>query len=178
MHKILLYIALLIFTVGCQPEALTQPTPLPTIDVGLTVPALPTQESKKDDAQMTQPAPSSGLESLIERAEEDLAQRLSMDVSQISLVEAKEVVWPDASLGCPQEGMMYAQVETKGYIILVEVDKEKYEYHTNTDNTLMLCETIMGENSSKGNSDKNVEDGWPNQTKDKEIIIATITPRK
>jgi len=141
MKRILICFTLLIFGVGCQPEALTQPTPLPTIDIGLTVPALPTQESRKDDAQMTQPAPSSGLESLIERAEEDLAQRLSIDVSQISLIEAKEVVWPDASLGCPQEGMMYAQVETDGYIIWLETDKNLYMYHTNTIENVVFCDT-------------------------------------
>jgi hypothetical protein len=46
-----------------------------------------------------------GLTTLIEKAKEDLAQRLSIPLSQINTVEAKEVFWPDASLGCPQPGL-------------------------------------------------------------------------
>ena len=58
--------------------------------------ALSTQEPQKNSIDMTQPAPilsSSGLENLIEKAKAELAERLSIAMMQISLIEAKEVVW-------------------------------------------------------------------------------------
>ncbi len=82
----------------------------------------------------------SGLESLIEKAKEDLAQRLSSPVTQINLVEATAVVWPDASLGCPQEGMAYAQVLTPGYLILLELGNKEFEYHSSRDTYIVYCE--------------------------------------
>jgi len=81
-----------------------------------------------------------GLQNLIEKAKEDLAQRLSMSVTQINLVEATEAEWSDSSLGCPQPGMDYLQVITPGYLILLEVNAQTYEYHSNRDTYFVYCE--------------------------------------
>jgi len=90
--------------------------------------------------QPTQPPPSSGMEGLIEKAKEDLAQRLAIDVENINVLEARAVVWPDASLGCPQPGIVYAQVQTAGYLIQLEANSEIYEYHMDTGEQVILCE--------------------------------------
>ncbi len=46
--------------------------------------------------------------------------------------------WPDTSLGCPQKGMMYAQVITPGFRVVLAVNDQDYEYHT--DNArVVLC---------------------------------------
>ena len=90
------------------------------------------------------PSPStptaSGLQSLIETAKEDLTRRLSISMTQISLVEATEVVWPDSSLGCPQEGMAYAQVLTPGYLIRLESGNKEFEYHASKGTFITYCE--------------------------------------
>ena len=44
-----------------------------------------------------------------------LADELHVDEGEFTLDSAEGVGWSDASLGCPQEGMMYAQVITPGY---------------------------------------------------------------
>ena len=111
-----------------------------------TIQTLPALEPQKDSTPITPPTlspPSSGLESLINKANEDLAQRLSISITEIDLVEAKEVVWPDASLGCPQPGMMYAQVLTNGYLIMLEVNGRLYEYHTSRGTEIIFCENPM-----------------------------------
>ena len=36
-----------------------------------------------------------------------LAQRLKIDPSGISVIEARAIIWPDGSLGCPRPGMGY-----------------------------------------------------------------------
>jgi hypothetical protein len=90
---------------------------------------------------MTSPTPDvPGMESLIEMAKNDLAQRLSISVGEISLVEARSVVWPDSSLGCPQAGIMYAQVLTPGFLILLEHGGVITEYHANRGNYVVACE--------------------------------------
>lgn len=82
----------------------------------------------------------SGLEGLIERARNDLSQRLSISAGQIKLIEATEVEWADSSLGCPQPGMSYLQVITPGYRILLESGGTQYEYHSNRDTYFVYCE--------------------------------------
>ena len=81
-----------------------------------------------------------GLQSLIEKAKEDLAQRLAISVTQINLVEVAEVEWSDSSLGCPQAGMDYLQVITPGHLIRLEVNAQLYEYHSNRDTYFVYCE--------------------------------------
>ena len=181
MKKILICFALLIFGVRCQAGVQTQFAIQPTPEIGFTVPVLPAQDSEDDNSQIAIPALTSSpleLEFLIEKAKEDLAQRLSISITQIDLVEATEMVWPDTSLGCPLPGMVYEQVQTAGYIIQLEANREKYGYHTDIDNTVFLCEPASIESGSQKETDKNVEDGWPNQTKDNDVIIITPTPRK
>jgi hypothetical protein len=48
--------------------------------------------------------------------------------------------WSDASLGCPQEGMMYAQVITPGYLIVLEAQGQTFEYHTDQGTNVVLCQ--------------------------------------
>ena len=124
------------------------------------------------------PTPSaSGLEGLIEKAKEDLAQRLSISLDQISLVEATGVVWSDSSLGCPLPRMTYAQVQTAGFLLQLEASEQVYSYHADMDNTVILCESAANEYSSKKDKDKSIDDGWPNQTKDKDVIFVTPTKK-
>jgi hypothetical protein len=92
------------------------------------------------ESEMTQLTSSPGMESLIEKAREDLAQRLAVPITQIDLIEAKSVVWPDASMGCPQPGMAYIQVPQDGALIVLQAEGKAYEYHSGGNRGLFLCE--------------------------------------
>lgn len=59
----------------------------------------------------------------------DLATRLDVDESAITVVEEREVTWSDASLGCPEPGMSYLQQLTDGVLVVLEADGQRYEYH-------------------------------------------------
>ena len=92
---------------------------------------------------MTQPLPTPSdpaLQGLIQKTKEDLAQRLSISLAQISFVEATEVEWSDSSLGCPQPDMAYLEVITPGYRILLQADTTIHEYHSNKDVYFVYCE--------------------------------------
>jgi hypothetical protein len=80
------------------------------------------------------------IEPLVRAAIEDLAQRLGTPSNQIVVTEASRVVWPNSSLGCPQPGMVYAEVITPGFLIILMVGGEDYEYHTSTVTEVLYCE--------------------------------------
>lgn len=85
----------------------------------------------------------SSLEGLIENAKNDLAQRLSIPVGDISVVEAKAVTWPDGSLGCPQPGMIYTQVLTPGYLVKLKYASRDFEYHAKDGGYIFFCENPL-----------------------------------
>ena len=131
----------LILSAGCQ-STLTNPsvdtavasTTEPVSTLGTEIP------SAGDPHQMTSTPFDSSLQALIEQATADLAQRTGVSTSQIQVVEATEVEWPDSSLGCPQPGMSYLQVITPGYRIVLEANGTRYEYHSNNNTLIVFCE--------------------------------------
>ena len=127
------------FSVGCQANPVDTETPFENI----SSPAAP-----PDQGDSTQMPPSAitpadaGLQDLIEKAKADLAQRLSVSVNEIILLEATSVVWPDASLGCPQPGMAYIQVPEDGLLIRLQAGNQIYPYHSGGFRDPFLCEQI------------------------------------
>jgi hypothetical protein len=93
---------------------------------------------------------SRALQKLVMHAKEDLAGRLSLEadkVDQIDLIEIKAVVWPDSSLGCPQPGMVYIQVQQDGLRIRLRVGKRIYSYHSGGSRLPFLCEQATEDDS-------------------------------
>ncbi|MBN2499889.1 MAG: hypothetical protein JXB38_03920 [Anaerolineales bacterium] len=138
----ILIVAMMLALVGCSPATIAEPsgekTPLPptgTLPSPTQSPegAVPLTPSSKTPADAR-------LQDLVDKAAADLAKRLAVTVDQINLLEAASVVWPDASLGCPEEGMAYAQVLTPGYLIRLEAGGQEYEYHASRAAPLLYCE--------------------------------------
>lgn len=99
---------------------------------------MPTQE---EFSPVPTPTPGSGpLEAnpIARAAQRDLAQHLGVPESAVTVRTVESVEWPDASLGCPQPGMMYAQVITPGYRIVLEAGGKTYAYHTSQTH-VVLC---------------------------------------
>lgn len=76
---------------------------------------------------------------MLEQARQELAGKLGISPARIQVVKAESVFWPDTSLGCPQPGMMYAQVITPGYQFVLEYEGKQYDYHAGRGH-LILCE--------------------------------------
>jgi hypothetical protein len=76
----------------------------------------------------------------LEQAKTDLADRVGVPVDQITVVSSEEVTWPDSSLGCPEPGMMYAQVLTAGTRIVLSAGGRQYSYHSSSRRAPFLCE--------------------------------------
>jgi hypothetical protein len=84
--------------------------------------------------------PPAGARDIVRLAREDLAGRLGLAAGDIRLVSVEAVEWSDTSLGCPQPGMMYAQVITPGFRVMFQAQGRTYEYHTDTGQLVVLCE--------------------------------------
>lgn len=109
-----------------SPFSTLAPSPVPTI----TRNALPTPQPNVSDPT---------LEKLITDAKQDLMARANVSADAITVVSAQPVEWRDSSLGCPVEGMMYAQVITPGYLIVLEAHGKEYAYHASTTH-VMYCD--------------------------------------
>jgi hypothetical protein len=87
------------------------------------------------------PLRSSSLEEqpAVDAAKAELAKRLSVAAGEIQVVRTEAVDWPDASMGCPKPGKMYAQVVTPGYKVLLSAGGKQYDYRA-TSAVAILCE--------------------------------------
>jgi len=81
-----------------------------------------------------------GAERVLRLAVEDLARRLDTSPEEIMVISVEAEQWSDTSLGCPQPGMMYAQVITPGFRVTLKVGGETYDYHTDRADRVVLCQ--------------------------------------
>lgn len=105
----------------------------------------PTEQGENVDIRPSETSAPLELEDPLERklvnlAREDLAKYLDVSFDRVELVSIGAVKWPDASLGCPLPNMMYAQVITPGYRVILRVGGIEYDYHTDMQGKIVLCD--------------------------------------
>jgi hypothetical protein len=127
-------------------ETTTEPVPTPTdLPVEIADPISPVSPVPPpgEETQMVpgiqEVEPLPGSEAALAAATADLVERTGLPAAEIKLVSMEEQQWSDASLGCPQEGYMYAQVITPGYLITLEAQGQTYAYHTDQQANIVLC---------------------------------------
>ena len=86
----------------------------------------------------TPPASDTVLGEIETAARKFLADELEVDEGGLKLDSSEMVEWSDASLGCPQEGMAYAQVITPGHKLVFHLAGTSYAVHTNSDGSHMV----------------------------------------
>ena len=145
---------LLVTAVGCAADdgaATTSTGSVPVTETSVTSsPIAPTTTDGDGEGSDVPPQPiepfyeagniDSGLQPFIDQAAADLAIKLGVDVGGITTHAAVLVVWPDASLGCPQPDMQYTQAQTDGSIIELELDGSIYRYHTGGARGPFICD--------------------------------------
>jgi hypothetical protein len=73
----------------------------------------------------------------------DLSTRTGTDASAATVTQAEAVTWPDGSLGCPEPGMMYTQVVTPGYQVVLEFEGTTYDYRVAGEGQVIrLCQDL------------------------------------
>lgn len=67
---------------------------------------------------------------VVELAKKDITAKLNIPEADIQVLRVIPTEWPDTSLGYPEPEMVYAQVITPGYVILLQAESTIYEYHS------------------------------------------------
>ena len=138
--RVVLSVLVMLIVAGCaaSPSNPVEPTQI--------MPPAPTATAANVESPAENAAPpafafeTDELRVMAQKAVEDLAKRLSVPAVDVVVMEAAAVNWPDSSLGCPGEGMMYAQMITPGYRVVLKVGETLYEYHAGADANAIFCE--------------------------------------
>jgi hypothetical protein len=72
------------------------------------------------------------------QAHEDVAERFNLEPSAVKIASVEQVEWPDSALGNPEEGVMYAQVITPGFKLVLKAGETEYIYHTGPDQVVYV----------------------------------------
>jgi hypothetical protein len=103
--------------------------------------AAPVVASSCAPASPSAPAMPPALKPLVDAAVDDLARRLRIAAQHIRVVEARAVVWPDPSLGCPRPGRVYPQVLQEGVFIRLRAHGSDHPYHGGGKRAPFLCDS-------------------------------------
>src|SRR5687768_13774466 len=146
------YLLLIVALTACQPAESTPLNPEDLEAQTMTPGSSPESIPESTQAQPSNPlltpeatdmapaiTPDAAAQKMVDLAKEHLAQRLSIAVDQIALVELRPALWRDASLGCPKPAVDYIPMEIPGYNILLEAGGQTYNYHTDAVNRFVLC---------------------------------------
>ncbi len=133
--------AMFVVMIACQTANQVVPTSLPS---SLPATALvstppPTLTPLELLATPVQESPPPITNTILQLCIDDLVNRLKIGAAEINVVKVEATDWPDASLGCPKEGVAYIQVITPGYRITLEAGGKQYDYHTDAVKRVLLC---------------------------------------
>ena len=67
-------------------------------------------------------------DSAVERAKQDLAERLEVAESDVQLVSASDEEFPNSSLGAPVDDEMSAQMISSGWQVTLRAKGKTYDY--------------------------------------------------
>jgi hypothetical protein len=114
-----------------QPPAILPLTPpvAPVVSPAASpVPSISRQTSSPDE------------QAAVDAALADAAAHLGVSRADLQVERVEPHEWSDSSLGCPRPGLLYSQILTPGYLIVIRGAGKQLEYHADTRGRVMLCE--------------------------------------
>lgn len=115
-----------------EPTEPTESAPTPSLSVS-GVPAPSSAAPAPGDPGAILPA------ELLERVLADAASRTGLPRAQVNVTNAVRQSWNDGALGCPEPGMVYVQVVSEGYQIMVSAGDQILDYRTSDRGVLKVC---------------------------------------
>ena len=85
------------------------------------------------DGQLPADIPLSEYTGLFFTARFDLRDQFDVELESVKIKSVERVEWNDTSLGNPQPDMMYAQVITPGFKMVLDAQGETFTFHTSAD---------------------------------------------
>ena len=95
---------------------------------------------------MTSPLPGSpsspggDQQAAVAAALSDAAARLGTTPESLHVDRVEAHEWGDSSLGCPRPGVMYSQVVTPGFLMVISGGGKVLEYHSDARGRVVLCQ--------------------------------------
>ena len=101
--------------------------------------SLPPSSTSETPASMTiDPV----LQSLVDEARRDLADRLKVDIDRIEEYKIVPAKWPYEAVGCPPNEAGNVDQNSPGYQILLIHENQLYYYHTDGASWLVFCNAL------------------------------------
>ncbi|RBP53732.1 hypothetical protein [Arenicella xantha] len=88
----------------------------------------------------------------VDFARAELAERLGVELEQVSVTQATAVTWRSGALGCPAEGRVYTQALVPGVRIILSAQGESYSYHASQFGRPFSCSEERAESPAEGAS--------------------------
>lgn len=137
MRKFLTLILIGLVTAGCSPSAHVNSNP-PEAANPTPVLLNPVQNNTTD------PTSSPPEASYVDLAKQDLATRLKIDISQITVVNVTAITRADLSSGCILKGgqVLMPNDSANGYQISLAAQGRDYLYHAGSGDQVVLCQNM------------------------------------
>lgn len=116
------------------PSGEVNPTELTPVTPGQETPQIMPLPGRPDVQSSPQ------LSRLIEAVTADLRQYLASPDEAVTVLSAVPIMWANGALGCPAEGVNYAEMQTEGVLITLEAAGLTYSYHTGGMQDFVLCQ--------------------------------------
>jgi len=124
---------------ACGPAASITPAPTPAGAVASPQAAL--NAPSPQASPVTSPSPAAQNNPAVDAALREAATYLGVPATSLTVERVEPRDWPDAALGCPRPDVMYAQVVTPGYLVVISGAGKVLEYHTDAQGTrVALCQ--------------------------------------
>jgi hypothetical protein len=139
------YLLLLMGIAACVPAASTPLAPEHIEPETVTPGSIPESTQAQPSTPLLTPEATAmpskppPVEKFVSLSIKDLASRLQVDASQISLIRTEHTVWPNAALGCPRPGKVYPSGKVPGYRVWLNAEGQEYLYHTDYNGQVVLC---------------------------------------
>ena len=145
----------LVFAAACATESVS--TPLPTLTLipstatltptpitpTATPPVLPGPEDVISTPQAGTVLIPAAAQPLVSQVLDDLAATLNLDRDSIRLMRLESATWASVDLGCGDQARSSdsgtGALVIDGFRIVLEVDGQDYEYHTDSQTAVRLC---------------------------------------
>jgi hypothetical protein len=128
-----LLIATTLLLTACGSGADT-PAPTPAAPLPSPAPDSPVASVLPGSSSSADPQPA------VDAALQDAAAHLAVTLVDLKVDQVQSRQWGDSSLGCPKPGIMYSQIVTPGFLILITGAGKQLEYHTDARGRVVLCQ--------------------------------------
>jgi hypothetical protein len=140
---------MLLLVMGCRgPSAQSEAVSPSNTPEQMTSPLRPEETATSSPISPLQSdiAELSGAQEIGQALKPLVGEKVDVASEDLTLIQAEAIEWSDASLGCPQPGMVYAQVITPGWHFIYEdAEGERYDVRAPQDPTkFRLCEAEKG----------------------------------